>query len=67
MMKKKLVWTVITMMIATASWAQTNSKTYTVGGVSFKMIKVEGGTFQMGATSDQGEYPEDDEKNPFTT
>jgi formylglycine-generating enzyme required for sulfatase activity len=62
MMKKKLVWTVITMMIATASWAQTNSKTYTVGGVSFKMIKVEGGTFQMGATSDQGEYTEDDEK-----
>ena len=62
MMKKKLVLTVITMMIATASWAQTNSKTYSVGGVSFKMIKVEGGTFQMGATSDQGEYVEDDEK-----
>ena len=61
-MKKKLLWAVIAMMIASASWAQTNSKTFTVGGVSFKMIKVEGGTFQMGATSEQGDYTEDDEK-----
>ena len=29
-------------------------KTYTVNGVSFKMITVEGGTFIMGATSQQG-------------
>ncbi len=41
------------LMIATASWAQTNYKTFTVNGVSIKMIKVEGGTFQMGATSEQ--------------
>ncbi len=33
------------MTIVTASWAQTNYKTFTVGGVTFKMIKVEGGTF----------------------
>ncbi len=42
------------MMIVTASWAQTNYKTFTVGGVTFKMIKVEGGTFTMGATREQG-------------
>ena len=29
-------------------------KTYTVNGVSFKMITVEGGTFTMGATDEQG-------------
>ena len=28
-------------------------KTYTANGVSFRMIEVEGGTFQMGATSEQ--------------
>ena len=45
--------------------AATNSEieTFTVNGVAFKMVKVEGGTFQMGATSEQGsdayynEYP----------
>lgn len=52
-MKKKLLLMVASMMIATASWAQTNYKTFTVNGVSFKMIKVEGGTFQMGATREQ--------------
>ena len=29
-------------------------RTFTVGGVTFKMIAVEGGTFTMGATSEQG-------------
>ena len=29
-------------------------ETFTVGGVSFKMVKVEGGTFTMGATAEQG-------------
>ena len=31
------------------------NKTFTVNGVSFTMIAVEGGTFQMGATSEQGD------------
>ena len=35
-------------------------KTYTVKGVSFDMVKVQGGTFAMGATSEQY-YPEPDE------
>ena len=38
------------------------SLTFTVGGVSFKMIRVEGGTFTMGATSEQGSDAENDEK-----
>lgn len=38
-----------------------NAKVYTVKGVTFKMIKVHGGTFQMGATSEQT-GADDDEK-----
>ena len=41
---------------------QVESKTYTVNGVTFKMVAVEGGTFTMGATSEQGSDAEDDEK-----
>lgn len=38
------------------------SKVYTVNGVSFKMISVEGGTFTMGATAEQGNDADDYEK-----
>ena len=38
---------------------------YTVNGVRFKMIAVEGGVFTMGATSEQ-QNPEDDEKPTHT-
>ena len=38
------------------------NQTFTVNGVSFTMIAVEGGTFQMGATSEQGSDAESDEK-----
>ncbi len=37
-------------------------QTFTVGGVSFKMVEVEGGTFTMGATSEQGSDARDGEK-----
>ena len=37
---------------------------YTVNGVSFKMIRVEGGAFMMGATPEQGDDARDDEKPP---
>ena len=40
---------------------QVQTKSFTVKGVEFKMIKVEGGTFSMGATSEQTNY-DDDEK-----
>ena len=36
--------------------------TFTVKGVSFKMVKVVGGAFQMGATSEQGSAADDREK-----
>lgn len=36
--------------------------TFTVNGVSFVMVLVEGGTFQMGATSEQSSDAESDEK-----
>ncbi|MBR5603832.1 MAG: formylglycine-generating enzyme family protein, partial [Bacteroidales bacterium] len=38
------------------------TQTITVKGVSFTMIAVEGGTFQMGATSEQGSDTDSDEK-----
>jgi len=37
-------------------------KVITVGNVSFTMIRVDGGTFTMGATSEQGSAAYDDEK-----
>ena len=39
-----------------------SNQTFTVNGVSFTMIAVEGGTFQMGATSEQGSDAYDSEK-----
>ena len=44
--------------------AATNAEieTFMVNGVAFKMVKVAGGTFQMGATSEQGSDADSDEK-----
>ena len=39
-----------------------NEELFTVNGVSFKMIFVQGGTFLMGATSEQGLFFDNDEK-----
>lgn len=39
-----------------------SSVTITANGVSFKMVRVQGGTFTMGATSEQGSDAFDDEK-----
>ncbi len=41
---------------------QNQTRTFTVNGVSFNMVFVEGGTFTMGATSEQGENAYYDEK-----
>ncbi len=43
---------------------ESNGTIYTVNGVSFKMISIEGGTFTMGATNEQGS---DAEANEFPT
>lgn len=53
-----------TISVAQDGAAQSNSQdgTFTIGGVQFKMIDVEGGTFTMGATSEQGSYFEGCEK-----
>ena len=40
----------------------TRSQTFTVNGVSFTMVKVDGGTFKMGATPEMGSNVNDDEK-----
>ncbi|MGM9819325.1 MAG: SUMF1/EgtB/PvdO family nonheme iron enzyme [Candidatus Onthomorpha sp.] len=37
-------------------------QTFSVKGVEFKMIRVDGGTFSMGATSEQGSDADNDEK-----
>ena len=37
--------------------SEPSEQTFNVNGVEFKMIKVEGGTFRMGATSEQGGDP----------
>ncbi len=39
--------------VGTSSYTP-NTKTFTVNGVSFQMVEVRGGTFTMGATSEQG-------------
>lgn len=47
---------------AVSSTSNSSNGVYTVNGVSFKMIYVAGGTFSMGATSEQGSDGDDDEK-----
>ena len=49
-------------IVAYLNYRQNSPKTIVVKGVEFKMIKVEGGTFSMGATSEQGSDAEGDEK-----
>ena len=43
-----------------ANNSQSNTRTFTVNGVSFKMAKVEGGSFFMGCTSEQYDCDEDE-------
>ena len=46
----------------TNSTSENAIETFTVNGVSFNMIRVDGGTFMMGATSEQGSDVYDNEK-----
>ena len=45
----------------TRTFETNNPNEFTVNGVSFEMVYVEGGTFDMGATSEQGSDAYDDE------
>ena len=45
-----------------ASSSSSDKEVFTVNGVSFTMIRVEGGTFTMGATAEQGSDAYDSEK-----
>ena len=46
----------------TRTFETNNPNTFTVNGVSFEMVYVEGGSFDMGATTEQGSDAENDEK-----
>ena len=46
----------------TAATSASGNRTFTVNGVSFEMIAVKGGTFTMGATSEQGSDADSDER-----
>ena len=58
------VLTVLALVLAAplAALAQSETITITAKGVSFKMVRVQGGSFTMGATSEQGSDAYDDEK-----
>lgn len=51
----------VVIFIGSSSFNDSNIKTYTVKGVSFSMVEVEGGTFIMGATSEQEGIADTDE------
>ncbi len=49
--------------ILSGQWSnEPSTQTFTVNGVSFSMVYVEGGTFTMGATPEQGSYALSSEK-----
>ena len=68
--RKTIVWDVLAERESLKSddvvfkvWAQgQDNLTFTVSGVTFKMVQVKGGTFTMGCTSEQGGYCGGDEK-----
>ena len=53
---------IISVTQAGAMPSNQSTRTFTVNGISFNMILVEGGTYTMGATSEQGDNVYDSEK-----
>ena len=53
---------VVNVMLGKDTGGTAEPYTYTVNGVAFKMVTVEGGTFTMGATAEQGELYDSDER-----
>ena len=56
------VTALVNLIINGGGESEFKNRTFTVNGVSFEMIAVEGGTFTMGVTSEQGSDAYDDEK-----
>ena len=56
------VTALVNLIINGGGESEFKNQTFTVNGVSFEMIAVEGGTFTMGATAEQGSDAYDDEK-----
>lgn len=50
----KLLFAILTISLCTKALIAQENKTFTVNGVTFEMVFVEGGTFTMGCTSEQG-------------
>ena len=53
---------IINIILGGGSSTPADIETFTVFGVEFKMVKVDGGTFTMGATSEQGDDAYDSER-----
>ncbi len=49
-------------MFDSSQYSNGEKKTFNVNGVSFNMVKVDGGSFMMGATPEQGDDVDDNEK-----
>ena len=56
------VTALVNLIINGGGESEFKNQTFTVNGVSFDMIAVEGGTFTMGATEEQGRYASESEK-----
>ncbi|MBQ7691922.1 MAG: SUMF1/EgtB/PvdO family nonheme iron enzyme [Muribaculaceae bacterium] len=52
---------VVNLILGLTPGTTVETRTYTVNGVSFTMVAVEGGTFTMGATAEQGSDARDNE------
>ena len=63
---KRLLFIVLTLLFPLIVMAQKvkdpSIETYTVNGVSYNMIRIEGGSFMMGATSEMLEGAKSDEE-----
>jgi formylglycine-generating enzyme required for sulfatase activity len=59
---RKIYWLLLLVLFCNQVCYAQKNKEFTVGDETFTMIFVEGGTFTMGATVDQGSDPKDNEK-----
>ena len=58
---KRIIVLLITMLATASMLMRSEELSFTVNGVTFKMVRVDGGTYTMGATEEQEVAAEDDE------